>query len=100
MSAGTGRVPISRFFSDTEEWKQLLQETVILSVLEINWLAVSDTPFNSSKTTCSISARLCRVLKSKGTPLMLESLCFKVRWWTGGYVVPDDHNNVECCLLH
>ena len=77
MSADTGRVKISRFCSDSEKQKQVLQETVIFCVLEINWLAARDTPFSSSKTTCNISATSCWVLKSKGTPLKLESLCFK-----------------------
>ena len=77
MSADTGRVEISRFCSDSEKQKQVLQETVIFCVLEINWLADRDTPFSSSKTTCNISATSCWVLKSKGTPLKLDSLRFK-----------------------
>ena len=77
MSADTGRVKISRFCSDSEKQKQVLQETVIFCVLEINWLAARDTPFSSSKTTCNISATSCWVLKSKGTPLKLDSLGFK-----------------------
>ena len=56
MSPDTGRVKISRFSSDSEEQKQVLQETVIFCVLEINWLAARDTPFSSSKTTYNISA--------------------------------------------
>ena len=32
MSAGTGRFKISSFFLDSEEQKQVLQETVILAV--------------------------------------------------------------------
>ena len=77
MSAYTGRVKISRFCSDSEKQKQVLQETVIFCVLEINWLAVRDRPFSSSKTTCNISATSSWVLKSKGTPLKLGSLRFK-----------------------
>ena len=77
MSADTGRVKISRFSSDSEEQKQVLQETVIFCVLEINWLAARDTPFSSSKTTCNISATTCCVLKSKGTPLKLDSFRFQ-----------------------
>ena len=50
---------------------------MIFCVLEINWLAARDTPFSSSKTTCNISATSCWVLKSKGTSLKLDSLCFK-----------------------
>ena len=46
-------------------------------MLEINWLAARDTPFSSSKSTCGISATSCWVLKSKGTPLKLDSLGFK-----------------------
>ena len=64
-------------FPDTEEQKQVLQETVIFCVLKIKWLAANDIPFNSSKTTYSISATFCWVLKSKGTPLMMDSLRFK-----------------------
>ena len=50
---------------------------MIFCVLEINWLAARDTPFNSSKTTCNISATSCWVLKSKSTHLKLDSLHFK-----------------------
>ena len=56
MSAETGRVTISRFSSDTDEQKQVLQETVIFYGLQIRCLAAIDIPFSSSKTTCSISA--------------------------------------------
>ena len=77
MSVDTGRVTISRFSSDIEEQKQVLQETVIFCVLQIKWLAANDIPFTSSKTTCSISATSCWVLKSKGAPLMIDSLRFK-----------------------
>ena len=73
MSVDTGRVTISRFSSDKEEQKQVLQETVIFCVLQIKWLAANDIPYTSSKTTCTS----CWVLKSKGTPLMMDSLRFK-----------------------
>ena len=42
--------------------------------IEINWLAARDTPCSSSKSTCNISGTSCWVLKSKGTPLQLDSL--------------------------
>ena len=61
----TCRESISRFSSETEEHRQVLQDTVVLSVLEIKLLAANDTPFSSSKTTCSISATSCWELKSK-----------------------------------
>ena len=77
MSAGTGRVKISRFCSNSEEQKQVLQEPVIFFVLEINWLAARNTTFSSSKATCNISTTSCWVLKSKGTHLKLDSLRFK-----------------------
>ena len=77
MSVDTVRVTISRFSSDTEERKQVLQETVIFCVLQIKWLAANDIPFTSSKTTCSISVTSCWVLKSKVTSLMMDSLRFK-----------------------
>ena len=77
MSADTGTVKISRFSSESEEQKQVLQETVIFCMLEINWLAARDTPFSSSKTTCNISVTPCSVLKSKGTLLKLDRLRFK-----------------------
>ena len=79
MSADTGRVTISRFSSDSEEQKQVLQETVISYVLQFKWFAASDIPYSSSKITYSISATSCWVLKSKGTPLMMDSLGFKVQ---------------------
>ena len=77
MSVDTGRVKLSRFSSDSEEQKQVLQETVILCVLEINWLAARETPFSSSKTTCNISTTSFWVLKLKGTPFKFDSLRFK-----------------------
>ena len=77
MSAETGRITISRFSSDTDEQKQVLQETVIFCVLQIRWLAAIGMPFSSSKTTCSISATSCWVVKLKDTPLMMDSLRFK-----------------------
>ena len=77
MSAETGRVTISRFSSDTDEQKQVLQETEIFCVLQIRWLAAIDMPFSSSKTTFSISATSCWALKLKDTPLMMDSLRFK-----------------------
>ena len=36
MSAGTGRVSMSRFSSDVEEQKQVLQKTVTFCVLKLN----------------------------------------------------------------
>ena len=68
---------ISRFSSETEEHRQLLQDTVVLCVLEIKLLAANDTPLSSSKTTCSISATSCWELKSKGATLVLDKLRFK-----------------------
>ena len=84
MSADTDRVKISRFCSDSEKQKQVLQETVIFCVLEINWLAAK---LSSSKTTCNISATSCWVLKSKGTPLKLDSLRFKANKKLDGLTV-------------
>ena len=72
MYADNGRVSISKFSPDTEEQKQVLQEAVIFCVSEINLLAAGNALFSPSKTTCSIYATSCWVLKSKGTPLMLE----------------------------
>ena len=95
MSAETGRVTISRFSSDTDEQKQVLQETVIFCVLQIRWLAAIDMPFSSSKTTCSISATSCWVLKLKGTPLMMDSLhlrpiksCMGQQLWLNSFFQP------------
>ena len=77
MPVDTCRDSISRFSSETEEDRQVLQDTVVLSVLEIKLLAANDTPFSSSKTTCSISATSCWELKSKGVTLVLDKLRFK-----------------------
>ena len=49
MSAGTGRGIISRVSSDTEKQKEVLQKTLFFCVLEINWLASSDTHFSYLK---------------------------------------------------
>ena len=73
MSTENGRVTISGFSSDTDEQKQALQKTVIFWVLQIRWLGAIDISFSSSKTTCSISATSCWLLKLKGTPLMMDS---------------------------
>ena len=59
MSVDTGRVTISRFSSDTEKQKQVLQETVFFCVLQIKWLAANDIPFTSSKTTSRNCDFLC-----------------------------------------
>ena len=77
MSVDTCRGSISRFSSETEEHRQLLQDTVVLCVLEIKLLAANDTPLSSSKTTCSISATSCWEFKSKGATLVLDKLRFK-----------------------
>ena len=50
ISVDTGRVSISRFSSDIEGKKQVLQEIFIFFVLEIKWLTGSNTLFSSSKT--------------------------------------------------
>ena len=51
MPVDTCRGSISRFSSETEEHRQVLQDTVVLSVLEIKLLSPNDTPSHSSKTT-------------------------------------------------
>ena len=56
----------------------MLQNTDVLSVLEIRLLAANDTPLSSSKTTCSSSATSGWELKSKSVTLVLEKLRFKV----------------------
>ena len=61
----------------TRETKAGITGNCDFCVLEINWLAARDTPFSSFKTTCNISGTSCWVLKSKGTPLKLDSLRFK-----------------------
>ena len=77
MLVDTCRESISRLSSETEEHRQVLQEIIVLSVLEIKLLAANDTPLSSSKTTCSISATSCWELKSKGVTLVLDELRFK-----------------------
>ena len=77
ISVDTSRDSVSRFSSEAEEHMQVLQETVVLSLLEIKLLAANDIPLCSSKTTCSISAMCCWELKSKGATLVLDKLRFK-----------------------
>ena len=77
MSVDTCRGSISKLSSETVEHRQVLQGTVVLSVLEIKLLAANDTPLISSKTTCHISATSCWELKSKGITLVLDKLRFK-----------------------
>ena len=78
MSVDTCRGSISRFFSETEEHRQVLQDTIVPCVLESELNVANYTPFSSSKTTCSISATCCWELKSKGASLMCDKLRFKV----------------------
>ena len=77
LSVDTCRESISRFSSETVEHRQVLQDTVVLSVLEIKPLVANDTLLSSSKTTCSISTTSCWELKSKDVTLMLDKLRFK-----------------------
>ena len=77
MSVDTCMGSISKFSSETVEHRQVLQDTVVLSVLEIKLLAANGTPLSSSKTTCSIPATSCWELKSKGVTIMLDKLHFK-----------------------
>ena len=77
MPVDTCRDSISRFFCETEEHRQVLQDTVVVSVLEIKLLAANDTPLSSSKATCSISATSCWELKLKGVTLVFDKLRFK-----------------------
>ena len=77
MSGDTCRGSTSRFSSETEEHRRVLQDTVVLCVLEIKLLAANDTLLSSSKTTCSMSATSCWELKSNVATLVLEKLRFK-----------------------
>ena len=47
---------------------------MIFCVLQIRWLGAILIPFSLSKTTCNISATSRWVLKSKGSPLIMDSL--------------------------
>ena len=46
-------------------------------MLQIRWLTTIDLRLSPSKTTCSIFTASCWVLKSKGTPVMMDSFCFR-----------------------
>ena len=50
---------------------------MIFCVLQIRLLGAILIPFSLSKTTSNVSATSRRVLKSKGTPLIMDSLRFK-----------------------
>ena len=67
---------IPKLSSETEEHRQVLQDTVDPSVLEVKLLAANNTPLRSAKTTCSISVTSCWELKSKGVTLVLDKLRF------------------------
>ena len=73
------RNSISRFLSETEEHKRVLQDTVqdILCVFEIKLLAANDTLLSPSKTTSSISTISCWELKSKGATPVFDKLRFQ-----------------------
>ena len=83
MPVDTCRDSISRFFCETEEHRQVLQDTVVVSVLEIKLLAANDTPLSSSKATCSISATSCWELKLKGVTLVVDKLRFEAHKFDG-----------------
>ena len=80
MSTDTGGVTISRFSSETDEQKQVLQQTDIFCVLQIKWLAAIHIPFSSSK-------KICWVLKLKVTSLMMDRLSFKAHKKLEGSIV-------------
>ena len=61
----------------------MLQDTVVVSVLEIKLLAANDTPLSSSKATCSISATSCWELKLKGVTLVVDKLRFEAHKFDG-----------------
>ena len=50
----TSRESISRFCFDTEEHRQVFQDTVVLSVLESKLLAANDTPFHLKQLAVSL----------------------------------------------
>ena len=77
MSVDTCRDSISRFSSETEEHSKVLQDTLVLSSLDIKLLTANDTPLSSSKTTISISVTSCWELKLKGATLVLDKLSSK-----------------------
>ena len=86
MSVDTCMDSISKFSSETVEHRQVLQDTVVLSVLEIKLLAANGTPLSSSKTTCSISATSSWELKSQGVTLVLDKLRFMVHKNFDGWI--------------
>ena len=57
------------------EQRQLLHVIVVLKVLESKSSALTDVPFNSSKTTWRISTTSCWELKSRGAMWVEETLC-------------------------
>ena len=61
ISAETGRVTISRFSFDTDEQKQVLQETVIFCVLQIRWLAAIDMPFGTLFQRFGNTLKICKM---------------------------------------
>ena len=83
VSVDTCRDIISRFSYETEKHRQVLQDTVVLSALEIKLLAANDMPLSLSKTSYGISATSCWEFKSKGVTLVLDILHFKAHkvWW-------------------
>ena len=76
MSGNTGRVTISNF-SLTQMNKSRYYKKLCFCVLQIRWLATIDLRLSPSKTTCSIFSTSCWVLKSKGTPVMMDNFCFR-----------------------
>ena len=73
-----GTDTMSSFSSLTAEQKQLLHVIVVLKVLESTSSALIDVLFNSSRTTCTISATSCQELKSKGARRVEEILHLSV----------------------
>ena len=71
------RSSISRCSSETEESRQVSQDTFVLCVFEIKLLAANDLLLSLSKTTCRISVTSCWELKSKGATLVFYRLRFK-----------------------
>ena len=63
---------------------------VVVKVLERKPSALIDIPFNSSKTTCRISATSCWELKSKGAPRVEEILHLSAHRKLEGSIGTDD----------
>ena len=77
MSVDTCRSSILAFSSETEEYRQMLQDTVVPCVLEIKLHAANEHNYGHLKQLAVSQPHLVKSLSHQGATLMLDKLHLK-----------------------